>query len=309
MENLRDVFICHASEDKQAVVRPLIAAFQAAGISCWVDEIDIRWGESFTKKIGEALTKSRYVIPVISQVFVGKPWPEYELDTALGMEATGQEAKVLPLIVGGQGDLLSQVKQRYPFLRNRKFLFWGGDPQPVVEALRIRLGETTRTADTNSVGSERTIERGTTYVPELKKGFTQRDKDRFLKAAFDTIREYFRRAVEDLQTRYEEVNADFMEIDNERFRSRLYLRGELRNECLIRSGAFISRDSIGYTEGSRNLSENSYNEIVTVADDGSELYLRFSMGAFPYDERSKHFDPLQAAEALWRRFVSPLERR
>lgn len=80
-------------------------------------------GESFTKKVGEGLTKSRYVIPVISQVFVGKPWPEYELDAALGMEAAGQEAKVLPLIVSGQGDLIAQVKQKYPFLQNRKFLF------------------------------------------------------------------------------------------------------------------------------------------------------------------------------------------
>lgn len=307
MNGLRDVFLCHASEDKETVVRPLAAAFQAAGISCWVDEIDIGWGESFTKKIGEGLTKSRYVIPVISQVFVGKPWPEYELDAALGMEATGQEAKVLPLIVGGQGDLITQVKQRYPFLQNRKFLFWDGDPQPVVEALQTRLRETTRAAD--AVESKETTERATTYVPELRKDFTQRDKDRFLKTAFDAIRDYFRRAMEDLQARYEEVDADFIEVDNEKFRCRLYLRGELRNECLIRTGAFISRDSIGYTEGTRILSENSYNEIITVVDEHPELYLRFSMGILPYGDRSEQFDPAQAAEALWRRFVSPLERR
>ena len=309
MNDLRDVFLCHASEDKETVVRPLAAAFRAAGISCWVDEIDIGWGESFTKKVGEGLTKSRYVIPVISQVFVGKPWPEYELDAALGMEAAGQEAKVLPLIVSGQGDLIAQVKQKYPFLQNRKFLFWNGDPQSVVKALQIRLGETLRAQDADAVRSEKPIERGTTYVPELKKDFTQRDKDRFLEVAFNAIRDYFRRAAEDLQARYDEVDADFIEVDNEKFRCRLYLGGDLRNECLIRTGAFISRDSIGYTEGTRILSENSYNEIVTVVDDEPELYLRFSMGVFPYGDRSKHFDPVQAAEALWRRFVSPLERR
>jgi hypothetical protein len=292
-----------------AVVRPLATALRAEEITCWVDEAEIGWGESFTKKVGEGLTKSRYVISIISKSFFGKHWPEYELDAALGIEASGEEAKVLPLLVGNPSDLVAQARQRYPFLQNRKFLFWNGDPQPVVEALRIRLGKTARKSDTDSVGGESAIERGTIYVPELKKDSTQRDKDRFLKAAFDTIKDYFQRAVEDFQVRYEEVDADFIEVDNERFRSRLYLRGELRNECLIRTGAFISRDSIGYTEGTRTLSENSYNEIITVADDGSKLYLRFSMGAFPYSDRSKDFDPLEAAEALWRRFVSPLERR
>jgi hypothetical protein len=309
MNDLRDVFLCHASEDKETVVRPLAEAFWAAGISCWVDEGDIGWGESFTKRIGEGLTKSRYVIPVISQVFVGKSWPEYELDAALGIEAAGQEAKVLPLIVDGQIDLLNQVKERYPFLQNRKFLFWSGDPQPVIKALKIRLGETMHAVDTDAVRSEKPIEQGTTYIPKLKKEFTQRDKDHFLEVAFNAIRDYFRRAVEELQAQYNEVDANFIEVDNERFRCRLYQRGALLNECLIRTSAFISRDSIGYTEGTRILSENSYNEIVTVVDDEPELCLRFSMGVFPYGDRSKHFDPVQAGEALWRRFVSPLERR
>lgn len=150
----------------------------------------------------------------------------------------------------------------------------------MVKALQIRLGETLRAQDADAVRSEKPIERGTTYVPELKKDFTQRDKDRFLEVAFNAIRDYFRRAAEDLQARYDEVDANFIEVDNEKFRCRLYLGGDLRNECLIRTGAFISRDSIGYTEGTRILSENSYNEIVTVVDDEPELYLRFSMGVF-----------------------------
>jgi len=57
---MRDIFICHASEDKQAIVRPLVAAFKAQKISCWVDEAEIRWGDSITQKVNEGLAQSRY---------------------------------------------------------------------------------------------------------------------------------------------------------------------------------------------------------------------------------------------------------
>lgn len=309
MEDMRDVFLCHASEDKEAVVGPLDTALRANEISSWVDEAEIAWGESFTKKIGEGLDSSRYVIAVISQSFIGKTWPEYELDAAFGMEASVGVGKVLPLLVGDQSELLAQVKDRYPFLRNRKFLFWKGDPQPVVEALRIRLGRPVREDNAIPIRNERNVERRTTYIPKLRKEISQRDRDRFLKRAFDAIRDYFQRAVEELKSHSEEIEADFIDIDNEKFRCRVYYRGELENECLIRIGGLTSRDSIGYTAGKRMLRENSFNEIIRIADDDSRLSLMFSLGSFPNSDRSQRYDPEEAAEALWRRFVSSLERR
>ena len=41
----KDVFICHASEDKRSVIHPLVEAFKKAKISCWVDEAEINWGD------------------------------------------------------------------------------------------------------------------------------------------------------------------------------------------------------------------------------------------------------------------------
>jgi hypothetical protein len=51
----RDIFVCHASEDKQDVVRPLVEVFTAAGVSCWYDEAEIQWGDSITQKVNEGL--------------------------------------------------------------------------------------------------------------------------------------------------------------------------------------------------------------------------------------------------------------
>lgn len=49
----RDVFVCHASEDKPDVVRPLSQALAATGISSWVDEAEIHCGDSIVDKVSD----------------------------------------------------------------------------------------------------------------------------------------------------------------------------------------------------------------------------------------------------------------
>jgi len=49
-----DVFISHASEDKEAVARPIFAACQARGVKAFLDEAHIGWGQNFATKINGA---------------------------------------------------------------------------------------------------------------------------------------------------------------------------------------------------------------------------------------------------------------
>jgi hypothetical protein len=41
-----DVFISHASEDKDEIVRPLATALQSSGLSVWYDKFELRIGDS-----------------------------------------------------------------------------------------------------------------------------------------------------------------------------------------------------------------------------------------------------------------------
>src|SRR5207237_3845146 len=41
-----DVFVCHAGEDKDSVVRPLALALQEQGLAVWYDEFELRIGDS-----------------------------------------------------------------------------------------------------------------------------------------------------------------------------------------------------------------------------------------------------------------------
>ncbi len=59
-----DVFISHASEDKDDVVRPLAHALQDRGLAVWYDEFELRIGDSLRRKIDRGLANSlseRYV--------------------------------------------------------------------------------------------------------------------------------------------------------------------------------------------------------------------------------------------------------
>src|SRR5262245_27902206 len=100
----RDVFLCHAREDKVEVVRPLATAFEMVGISYWLDEAEIRWGDSITQKVNQGLSISDYVIVVLSTSFLGKKWPQRELYAALNIEASSGEVKALPLLVGSDAE-------------------------------------------------------------------------------------------------------------------------------------------------------------------------------------------------------------
>lgn len=91
-----DVFISHASEDKDAVVRPLATALQNKGIRVWYDEFEMRIGDSLRRKIDQGLANSRFGIVVISSFFIKKGWTNYELDELMTKAISGQQV-LLPI--------------------------------------------------------------------------------------------------------------------------------------------------------------------------------------------------------------------
>ena len=91
-----DVFISHASEDKDEVVRPLATAIQAAGLSVWYDEFELRIGDSLRRKIDTGLASSRFGVVILSQSFFGRGWPEYELDGLVTRAVSGDQI-LLPI--------------------------------------------------------------------------------------------------------------------------------------------------------------------------------------------------------------------
>lgn len=65
-----DVFISHASEDKGTVARPLREALTKLGITVWLDEAELRIGQSLRRKIDSGIRSSRFgVVVLLSRSF------------------------------------------------------------------------------------------------------------------------------------------------------------------------------------------------------------------------------------------------
>ncbi|MDQ3788840.1 MAG: toll/interleukin-1 receptor domain-containing protein, partial [Actinomycetota bacterium] len=110
-----DVFISHAREDKESVALPLAQALTARGLRVWLDRRELRLGDSLRAKVDEGLAESRFGVVVLSETFLKKQWPLWELNGLIAMERRGTPV-ILPVWHGLDHAALAE---RAPMLADR----------------------------------------------------------------------------------------------------------------------------------------------------------------------------------------------
>jgi hypothetical protein len=65
----------------------------------WVDEAEIKIGDSLIEKIREGIDNVQYVGVVISKSSIKSEWVKREVDIAMNQEIEGKRVKVLPLLI------------------------------------------------------------------------------------------------------------------------------------------------------------------------------------------------------------------
>lgn len=118
-EEKYDVFISHASEDKENFVRELAETLiNDYNFKVWYDEFSIKWGDSLRESIDKGLKSSKFGIVVISKSFMKKGWTKYELDGLVQKEMTYGKT-ILPI----WHDITKDEVQNFsPSLAGRKAL-------------------------------------------------------------------------------------------------------------------------------------------------------------------------------------------
>ncbi len=91
-----DVFISHASEDKDTIIRSLATELVGKGLRVWYDEFALRIGDSLRQKIDKGLARSRVGLVVLSPAFIAKGWTNYELDGIVTRTISGEQI-LLPI--------------------------------------------------------------------------------------------------------------------------------------------------------------------------------------------------------------------
>ncbi len=92
-----DVFLSHASEDKEAVVVPLAESLMRAGLKVWLDQFELKVGDSLREKIDQGLSESRFGIVVLSENFLNKRWAKKELNGLYALEDDDRAKVILPI--------------------------------------------------------------------------------------------------------------------------------------------------------------------------------------------------------------------
>ena len=110
--NKPDTFICHASEDKQYVARPLRDALKEIGVNAWLDESEVRVGDSIRRNIDEGLSACRSATVILSKIFFEKYWTQYEMDGIFQRKIPGE----IPLFPIRHGITIEEIKSHSPSL-------------------------------------------------------------------------------------------------------------------------------------------------------------------------------------------------
>lgn len=98
MSGLASIFLSHTHADKP-FVRQLAQDLRALGIRVWLDEAEIKLGDSLIQKIRAGIDQMEYLGVVLSKNSVKSKWVQREVDIAMNQEIEGNDIKVLPLVI------------------------------------------------------------------------------------------------------------------------------------------------------------------------------------------------------------------
>ncbi|HEY2093450.1 MAG TPA: toll/interleukin-1 receptor domain-containing protein [Thermoanaerobaculia bacterium] len=88
-------FICHASEDKD-LARRIAEDLHKAGIDTFLDEWEIRAGDSLRRKIDEGLSNCTHFVLLLTETSLLKPWVNAEIDAAF-VQRIQRSAVLIPV--------------------------------------------------------------------------------------------------------------------------------------------------------------------------------------------------------------------
>jgi len=133
LPELRDVFLCHAWDDRQGAARELHDLLESRGVSVWFSEKDVLLGASLLREIDKGLAKSRVgivlVTPALLRRLAGEGIADKELSALLARDL------LVPIVHGTTYESLREVS---PLLGSRSGL---NTKEDTLENIAAKLAE------------------------------------------------------------------------------------------------------------------------------------------------------------------------
>ena len=134
LPDLRDVFLCHAWDDRSGAAKELHDQLESRGVKVWFSEKDIALGTPLLREIDKGLAKSRVGIVLVTPAFLrrvqGEGIADKELSALLARE------QLVPIVHGTTYHALREVS---PLLGSRTGLDTADDSMANVAAKLAEL--------------------------------------------------------------------------------------------------------------------------------------------------------------------------
>lgn len=322
VHNLALVFsYAHADEALRNELEKHLSPLKRMGkISTWHDR-RITPGEDFEGQIDHYFSEADIILLLISSDFIASDYCyQIEMSNALQRHERG-DAVVIPVILRPCawfqlpfGKLLAATVDGKPITQfssaddgfvqvvdavSRALDKLGAKASPITQANR------TKTVDI-AVGIGRSSPRSSNLA--IPKNFTDLDRDRAGREGFDYLARFFENSLAELTKRNEGLETDFQRRDADAFACSIYQQG--RKIChggFWRNSRGTGLGDICYSQS--GISQNSYNESMSIADNEQLIGFRPLMGGCMSGQRDQLLTNEGMAEHFWEMFISPLKQR
>lgn len=318
------VFISYAHSDEslhQELGKHLASLKHQGLVEIWHDRL-IDAGDDWAQAIDANITTADVILLLISSDFIASRYCfELEAAEAMRRHAAG-EAVVIPVILRPCdwhslpfGKLQAATKDGRPVV---KFQTLDDGFLEVVQAIKkaaIRTTGPQGSAPTTSATSHAASPPRREIVHELPprssnlhvaRTFDDRDRDQFCVDAIEYMATFFENSLTALEDRNPQIKTQFRHRDADSFEATVYENGKQASRCGIwmaknRFGGDIAYSNSGLSNG------NSYNESLSVADDGHVLGLKPLGMAAISSARERLLTLEGAAEYFWAMLIHGLQ--
>ena len=307
---------CHRDETLRDELEIHLATLKRQGvITTWHDR-RIEAGTDFGKEISQYLEEADIVLLLVSADFLNSDYC-YEVEMSRALERHEQgEARVIPVILrpcdwkrAPFGKLLAVPRDGKPVT---KYPNQDDALLEVVEAISAAATElgsmnpTEPRATLPSTGACKAAAGVRSSNLRVRKTFSDQDKDEFFEQTFEYLANFFEGSLTELDNRNDGISTKFRQADANHFTAAIYRSGTSESQCKIWLAAdhrFL--DGIHYS-CDLSMGDNSYNESLTIEDDGYSMTLKPMMGGLG-GNRGDSLSQEGAAEDLWEMLIRPLQ--
>lgn len=147
---------------------------------------------------------------------------------------------------------------------------------------------------------------GTSSLPRssnlrLKREFTEKDTDDFVRLSFDYICRFFEGSIHAIGERNPDISGTFDRIDSRRIAAVLYRNGKKIAECSVRLDSLGRNAGVAFSYDS-SASPGSFNEMLSAEIGDQSLHFK-AMGISWSGSGDKQLSQEGAAEFLWELFI------